>query len=72
LAPGDIANRVFVNTFCLEWGHSFRLVNENRVRRMVFNVTINNIAVISCLSALLVKETGVSGENHRRPATSHW
>jgi len=29
---------------------------------MVFNTTFNNISVISCLSVLLVEETG---ENHR-------
>jgi hypothetical protein len=38
---------------------------------MVFNATFNNISVISWLYVLLVKETGVPGENHR-PATSHW
>jgi len=31
---------------------------------MVFNVTFNNISAISCRSALLVEETGVTGENH--------
>ena len=31
---------------------------------MVFNATFNNISVISWRSALLVEETGVSGENH--------
>jgi len=31
---------------------------------MVFNATFNNIAVISWRSVLLVKETGVPGENH--------
>ena len=36
----------------------------------VFNATFNNISVISWLSVLLVKETGVPRENHR-PATSH-
>jgi hypothetical protein len=35
---------------------------------IVFNVTFNNISVISWRSVLLVEETG---ENHR-PATSHW
>jgi len=35
---------------------------------MVFNVTFNNISVIS---VLLLEETGVAGENHR-PAVSHW
>jgi hypothetical protein len=41
-----------------------------RVRFMVFNVTFNNISVISWRSALLVEETGVHGENHR-PVASH-
>ena len=44
--------------------------NENRVRVMVLNATLNNMSVISWRSALLVVETGVPGENHR-PATSH-
>ena len=39
-----------------------------RVRFMVFNVTFNNISVISCRSVLLLEETG---ENHR-PTASHW
>jgi len=43
---------------------------------MVFNVTLNNISVISVLlvedwSVLLVEETGVSREN-QRPVASHW
>jgi len=33
-------------------------------------VTFNNISAISWLSVLLVKETGVPGENHR-PFASH-
>jgi hypothetical protein len=37
---------------------------------MVFNATFNNISVISWRSVLLVKDTGVPGENHR-PAASH-
>jgi hypothetical protein len=37
---------------------------------MVFNVTFNNISVISWRSGLLVEETGVPGENHR-PVASH-
>ena len=37
---------------------------------VVFNATFNNISVISCRSALLVLETGGSGENHR-PVASH-
>jgi len=32
---------------------------------MVFNITFNNISVISWLSVLLVEVTGVPRENHR-------
>jgi hypothetical protein len=38
-----------------------------RVKVMVFNVTFNNISVISWKSVLLMEEMG---ENHR-PAASH-
>ena len=38
---------------------------------MVFNVTFNNISVISWRSVLLVEETGGPGKNHR-PVASHW
>ena len=44
---------------------------ELRGRVMVFNATFSNISAISWRSALLVKETGVPGENHRLVA-SHW
>ena len=37
---------------------------------MVFNATFNKISVISWISVLLVKETGVPGENDR-PVASH-
>ena len=37
---------------------------------MVFNVTFNNITVISWRSVLLVEETGGPGENYR-PVASH-
>jgi len=37
---------------------------------MVFNVTFNNISVLSWWSDLLVKETGILRENHR-PVVSH-
>jgi hypothetical protein len=37
---------------------------------MVFNVTFNNISVISWWSVLLVEETEGPGENHR-PVASH-
>ena len=40
------------------------------LRFMVFNATFNNISVISWLSALLMEETVVPGENHR-PDASH-
>ena len=32
---------------------------------VVFNVTFNNISLISWLSVLLVEEIGVHGENHQ-------
>jgi len=38
---------------------------------MVFHATFNNISLISWQSVLLVEETRVPGENHRR-ATSYW
>jgi hypothetical protein len=38
---------------------------------MVFNVTFNNISVISWQSFLLVEETGVPGENHRPVANEN-
>jgi hypothetical protein len=38
---------------------------------MVLNATFNNISVTSWWSALLVKETRVSGENYQ-PVASHW
>jgi hypothetical protein len=37
---------------------------------MLFNATFNNISVISCRSALLVDETGVTGKI-QRPVASH-
>jgi len=37
---------------------------------MVFNAIFNNISVISWWSVVLMKETGVTRENHR-PAASH-
>ena len=39
-------------------------------RFMVFNVTSNNISVISGQSVLMVEETGLPGENHH-PVASH-
>jgi len=36
-----------------------------RVMAVVFNTTFNNISVLSWRSVLLVKQTGVPGENHR-------
>jgi hypothetical protein len=40
------------------------------VRVVVFNVTFNNISIISWRSILLVDETGIPGEKHR-PVASH-
>jgi hypothetical protein len=37
-------------------------------RLMMFKATFNNISVISWRSVLLVEETGVLRENHRRVA----
>ena len=42
-----------------------------RFRFIVFNMTFNNISVISWRSVLLVEEIGVPGENHW-PVVSHW
>ena len=39
-------------------------ITRVKVRVMVFNATFNNISIISWRSVLLVKETGVPGENH--------
>jgi hypothetical protein len=41
-----------------------RVRGEGVVRVMMFNVTFNNISVISRRSVLLVEETGVHRENH--------
>ena len=53
---------------------SFPTINflmDGLVWLMVFNATFNNISVIFWQSVLLVKETGVPGENHQ-PVASHW
>ena len=50
-------------------GTGEQTLNYN-ARVMVFNLTFNNIPVISLRSSLLVEETGVPGENHR-PVASH-
>jgi hypothetical protein len=42
----------------------FRLTLWLGLRYMVFNVTFNNISVISWWSVSLVEETGVPGQNH--------
>jgi hypothetical protein len=50
--------------------HTLMLSNSLRVQGgMIFNTTSNNIPVISCISVLLVKETGVPSENHRLVAS---
>jgi hypothetical protein len=43
---------------------------EVRVTVIMFNVTFNNMSVISWWSVLSVEETGVPGVNHR-PVESH-
>jgi len=48
----------------------FLFVDVLFVCLMVFNVTFNNISVITWRSVLLVEETGVPGKNHG-PAASH-
>ena len=58
------------NELKLIWHDIWVIVIELVVRVMVFNATFNNISVISCQSVLLVKETGVPGENHL-PVASH-
>jgi hypothetical protein len=40
------------------------------VRLIMFNVSFNNISVISWRSGLLVEETGGPGENHQ-PVLNH-
>jgi hypothetical protein len=40
------------------------IVFDHLVKVMMFNVTLNNISVISWQSVLLVEETGVPRENH--------
>jgi len=42
-------------------------MNRVRVRGMVLNAAFNNISVIWWWSILLVDETRVPGENHRKP-----
>ena len=49
----------------------FIVTSLEMLRVMVFNTTLNNISAILWWSVLLVKETGVPGENNR-PAASHW
>jgi hypothetical protein len=53
------------------WGVSVMYTYGWGVSGMVFNVTFNNISVISWRSVLLEEETGVPGENHWHVA-SHW
>jgi hypothetical protein len=46
-------------------------IDDFKVKVMVFNTTFNNISFISWWSILLMKETGVPGQNHW-PAGSQW
>jgi hypothetical protein len=53
---------------------SFKTIQKSYISEggaIVFNVTFNNISVISWQLLLLVKEIGVPGENHP-PVASHW
>jgi hypothetical protein len=50
---------------------SFCVYPFNYVCLMVFNVTFNNISVISWWSVLLMEETGGHGENHRPDKLYH-
>jgi hypothetical protein len=43
----------------------------NEFEFLVFNATLSNISAISWRPVLVVEETGVPGENHRRWA-SNW
>jgi hypothetical protein len=80
-----IIDAIAMHVYCQDnYGHSDNWYNSEywecrRMRRwrntcvrvfMVFNVTFNNISVISRRSVLLVEETGVTGEKGR-PAVSH-
>ena len=47
------------------------LIQGGGLRVMVFNMTLNNISVISWRSVLLAEETGRPKENVR-PVASHW
>ena len=47
----------------------YSYIQDERVKDMVFNVTFNNISVISWGLILLVGETGVPRENQRLAAS---
>ena len=51
-----------------QWVYDCCLIRWKHIEGMVFNITFNNISVISWQSDLLVEETG---ESHQ-PATSYW
>ena len=48
----------------INWKQTFYYHEDGLVLFMVFNVTFNNISVISWQSVLLVEDTGVPRENH--------
>ena len=56
---------------CSRWAKKYIDEQCLFVCLMVFNVTFNNISVISWRSLLLVEETEGPRENHR-PVASHW
>ena len=53
-----------IGSCCLSAKHATLSING-----LVFNVTFNNISAISWRSVLLVKGSGVSGENSRSVAS---
>jgi hypothetical protein len=68
-------NNIGNQNIFLEKNHNppFKLNGPSLIRSvwfMVFNVTFNNISVISWRLILLVEVNGVPGENHR-PVSSH-
>ena len=64
----DIDYQVVSNLVCNK--AEFNNIIRDMVRALVFNVTFNNILVISWWSVLLVEEPRVPEESHR-PAASH-
>ena len=64
----------FVSYMCVTMSDTFFyskvMIRNHMVCDIMFDVTFNNISVISLRSVLLIEETEVSGENEW-PAASH-